>query len=150
MEDGQLVQCQCPVPDGHAPAAGSTHERQVDDLAGRSITGEATFGFDGASQHAVDTLDGIRRVDCLANLGSVGEQRNDAFPVGPPAFHDGWVLLAVLAFERIKLSFGLLDAAARVDPLQGAGNALAVRGVFWGVFNLCSEEVRCFRGSVEG
>jgi len=38
--------------------------------------------------HAVQRFDGIRCVDCLANIGRIAEERIEIFPMRTPAFAD--------------------------------------------------------------
>lgn len=52
--------------------------------------------------NAVQRLDGIRGVDCLANIRRIAEERIEIFPVRPPAFADLRIFIVPGTRERIQ------------------------------------------------
>ena len=69
--DGKSGQGSFPIPDGHRPLLADVAQGQIKQLGQRLIAGKRAPILAQLAQPHVDRLDGIGRVDDLANFGRV-------------------------------------------------------------------------------
>jgi hypothetical protein len=74
--------------DGHRPLLADVAQRQKEQLEQRLVTGKRSPVLGDLSQAHVDRLNGIGRVDHLADLWRVVKERYQPIPVAPPALTD--------------------------------------------------------------
>src|SRR5215216_7331531 len=73
---------------GVAPLALRAGDREVEQLAGGVLSGEAAAGLDDLADLAVERLDRVGRVDRSADVGREGQERDDPLPMLKPALRD--------------------------------------------------------------
>src|SRR6266852_2100260 len=100
--DCECVQCCLPAGD---PACSSSagwveaSDREVQAFHGGLLVREVAAGPHRATEASVQTLDRVRRVDDLADLGAVGKEGHELGPDVLPQLDDRRVALAPLASE---------------------------------------------------
>ncbi len=94
IEDRELVHCFLPVSGRTFPVGCDIAQGQPDQLGGRIVAREMPESLDDLAQPGIDALDGIGRIDHLADRRRECKERNHAIPGQAPGGHDGRKLLA--------------------------------------------------------
>jgi len=95
------IQSRLPVPNWHVPFLANISQCQVEQFAQRLIAWKRSTVLRDLAQTHVHRLNGIGRVNHLANLRRIVKERNDALPVSSPALHDGRIVFAPYSFKFI-------------------------------------------------
>lgn len=96
------IQSRLPVPNWHVPFLANIFQCQVEQFAERLIAWKRPTVLRDLAQAHVHRLNGIGRVNHLANLWRIVKERNDALPVAPPTLHDGRIVFAPYRFKLIQ------------------------------------------------
>jgi hypothetical protein len=125
--DGELIHGLFPFLRCSSPVGRDVAQRQPQQLGGGIVTGKVPTRLDDLAQPAVQTLDGVARVDHAAHRRAEGKERNHAVPGPAPGRHDGGELLSPgSGLQGIELGRCRLRTGCRIDRLQGCGQRLAV------------------------
>jgi len=85
VKNSELIAGSNPLPDAQSRLF-EIADGQVNQLGRSVICWKAAAGFGGFSDHPVQALDCIRRVDDLAHGWREGKERDDLLPSAPPAW----------------------------------------------------------------
>lgn len=100
--DNKTAHRQSPVLDRHTSFFRRIFDRQINHLTHRVICREHFTLFDSRTDHTVQRLDSICRVDGFADVWRTIEERIEIFPVRTSAFADSRVFVVPGFCERIQ------------------------------------------------
>ena len=86
--DSKLIQCGFPIPNRHRPFLADVIQGQIEQLEHFVVGWERSSGLGDVAQTHVDGLDGVGRVNHLANVRREFKERDQARPVSPPRLAD--------------------------------------------------------------
>ena len=112
--------------DRHRPFPADILQRQVEQLQGRVVSRERAAILDDLPQTHVHRFNRIGRVDDLANVLRIREERGHSLPVCAPRFANGRELRVPLPGKLRELKFGFFAGPGAIDFLQVGGYFLAL------------------------
>jgi len=116
--DGKPGQCCLPISDGHRLLQADVEQCQEKQIEQRFVAGKRTPVLGQLAQAHVHGFDGVGRVDHLANLRRVVEERDQSAAVEPPALANGQVFFVPAGLEFTQALLGLLCRSRLVDVAQ--------------------------------
>ncbi len=107
-----------PILDGHAPFFLDVHQCQVDRLLSSQVIGELDFGFDILTDTPVDVLNGIGRIDNLADFQRESKIAGQVFPVITPGQNRMFILGLPFTGEALQGMLGGILIGSGIDFLK--------------------------------
>ena len=93
-------------------------QRQVEEFQERLVARERAAIFGQLAEAQIDRLNGVGRVDHIADFRWVVDERDQALPVAAPGLPDRQVLRIPFVLELTQTDFCLLGRGRLVDPAQ--------------------------------
>ena len=95
------IQLRLPVPNWNLSFLANISQCQAEQFAQRLIAWKRSTVLRDIVQAHVHRLNGIGRVNYLANLWWIVKERNDALQAAPPALHNGRTVFTPYSFKFI-------------------------------------------------